>query len=86
MNKMAVSKQDITNYMISVLAKETGHNPANIDIEKSFFKYGIDSINAVYLLELIESHFNVELNPLYFWDFPTIESLAAQIHKENFRS
>jgi acyl carrier protein len=42
-----------------------------------FFSLGLDSISCVYVLDKLEKKIDLELNPLYFWDYPTVESLSG---------
>ena len=73
---------EIISFMKASLASEVNMSASHIDIHKDFFEYGLDSINAIYFLELIEREFKLQLSPLYFWDYPTIHSLAVQIQLE----
>lgn len=74
--------EEIAQFMRTIIANEVGLAITDIDLETDFFAYGLDSINAIYLLELLEDKYDLKLSPLYFWDYPTISSLSNQIHSE----
>ncbi len=73
---------EIAQYMRTIIAREVGLAASDIDLEGDFFTLGLDSINAIYLLELLEEKYELKLSPLYFWDYPTISSLSNQIYSE----
>ena len=77
-------QQEITKYISELVANETGKALSEIASDGSFFEFGIDSISAIFLLEKVCEQYNIELSPLYFWDYPTINAFAQQIYEENF--
>ncbi len=79
-------QKDIETFITALIAKETGMSIANIAADGSFFDYGIDSISAIFLLEEVCEQYNIELSPLYFWDYPTIATFSQQIYSEFFAS
>ena len=78
----AKSSQEIIEFLKQAIARETKDPIASIDVDTNFFEFGFDSINSLYLIQELEDYFDVELNPLYFWEYPSIRLLAEQIHKE----
>ncbi|QSE96217.1 acyl carrier protein [Fulvivirga lutea] len=72
----------LKDFIKEVIANETGIKSSAIKDTQSFFELGIDSITAVYLLELVEKKYEIELTPLYFWDYPTIEKFADKVEQE----
>ncbi|MEP2770572.1 MAG: acyl carrier protein [Fulvivirga sp.] len=77
-------QSEIAYFITSLIAKETGLKENDISADGSFFEYGLDSISAIFLLEQVCERYNIELSPLYFWDYPTIDAFSNQIYKENF--
>ena len=58
------------------ISAETGILLEEIDESATFFDLGLNSISAVFVLDVLEKKLNVEMNPLFFWDYPTLELLA----------
>ncbi|MGE0588318.1 MAG: acyl carrier protein [Cyclobacteriaceae bacterium] len=58
------------------IAKETKIPTGEISAEDLFVNLGLDSVNGVYLLDILEKRTGLQLNPLLLWDYPTIKSLA----------
>ncbi|ELR68488.1 hypothetical protein C900_00322 [Fulvivirga imtechensis AK7] len=79
-----VTIDDMLHYFKCLVHQETGIEVDKIDIDSTFHQLGLDSISSVYLLEQIERHYRIRFTPLYFWDYPTIRSLAIKLHQENF--
>ncbi|MTI38066.1 acyl carrier protein [Fulvivirga lutimaris] len=77
--------QQIIEVLKRLIANEQNLPLANIQDQSSFFDLGLDSISAVYLMELAENELNVKLTPLDFWDYPTIEQFAKNIFNQNFK-
>lgn len=61
------------------IASETGIPVSEIDASATFFDLGLNSVSAVFILDVLEEKLNVEMNPLFFWDYPTVELLAGHI-------
>uniref|UniRef100_UPI0030EE9682 amino acid adenylation domain-containing protein n=1 Tax=Ascidiimonas meishanensis TaxID=3128903 RepID=UPI0030EE9682 len=47
----------------------------------SFWKYGLDSIKIIQCTQTLENYLNAELSHQLFWEFPTIQSLAIHLSK-----
>ncbi len=77
--------ENIISYLKEIVATETDQPIDSINENNTFFELGLDSINAVYLLELAEQHYNITLSPLDFWDYPTIEAFAKKIYHDHFQ-
>lgn len=77
--------QQIIQVLKRLIANEQNLQLENIQNQSSFFDLGLDSISAVYLMELAENELNVKLTPLDFWDYPTIEQFAEHIFNQNFK-
>jgi len=74
-----ISKIDIVNMLKTEIAKETGVPASQIGDNASFSSLGLDSVRAVFILDTLERRLGVEMNPLFFWDYPTIDLLADHI-------
>lgn len=80
------SSDQIATFIKEIIAKEQKIDSSKIQASASFFELGLDSISAIYLMELVENEFQIKLTPLDFWDYPTIDSFSDYIFKANFQS
>ena len=70
---------EILNTLKREIAKETGLPVSDIDDNATFNSLGLDSISSVFILDKIEKQLKIEMNPLFFWDYPTVGLLAQHI-------
>lgn len=80
-----MTRHDLLEFIKKEIADETGSKPETIDENTSFHTLGLDSLSSVLILHNIEREFDVELNPIHFWDYPTPASFADFIVKEHSR-
>jgi acyl carrier protein len=73
------NRSEILNTLKEEIAKETGLSVSTIDDDASFYSLGLDSISSVYVLDELEKRLKVEMNPMFFWDYPTLRLLAEHI-------
>lgn len=73
------SASDLEDWLCATLAKNLGISAADIDVERPFAQFGLDSLKAVDLVEELEEHLGVELSATLTWDYPTVETLAAHL-------
>lgn len=71
---------DILTTLREEIAKETGLPASEVDDNASFYALGLDSISAVVVLDELERKTGIPMNPIYFWDYPSIALLAAHIN------
>ncbi len=53
--------------------------PEEIDLTNEFMELGIDSMQAMFLLDELEKSLNCEINPHLFWEYPTVEKFCEQL-------
>jgi acyl carrier protein len=70
---------EILQLLKEEISSETGIPASEIADSASFFELGLNSISAVFILDVLEKKLKVEMNPLFFWDYPTVELLADYI-------
>lgn len=70
------TKTEILQLLKDEIASETGISSSEITDSASFFELGLNSISAVFILDVLEKKLKIEMNPLFFWDYPTVELLA----------
>jgi acyl carrier protein len=71
-----MTRHEIMTIIKEEVARETGLPLTEIEERADFFSLGLDSIRAVYVLDQLEKKLKMELNPIYFWDYPTIGALS----------
>jgi len=71
----------IEAYFIDIVSRETRIATNDIKVDETFHELGLDSINAVFVMEKLEKEFDVSLSPLCFWDYPTIRLLSEYIEE-----
>lgn len=77
--------EEIKTYFKSIIAEELNISISSIKDDDTFFDLGLDSINAVFLLEVVEQHYKITLSPLDFWDYPTIGAFTKKVYQDHFR-
>ena len=80
--KNADNVEQVVNYLKEIIATELKQTVEEIDENVEFHEFGFDSINSLVLLDKAEKHFDIELNPLFFWDYPTIRSFSEHVFEE----
>ena len=73
---MQYRKDELIDLFKKEVADETKDNPDAISEFDNFLSLGLDSVTCIFLLERMEKHLNIELNPIWFWDYPTIDSFS----------
>lgn len=72
----------IASWMTQWLVSRAGVEPDEIDGQRPFEEYGLDSMTAVELSGETADWSGVELTPLVAWNHPTIEGLSGYIADE----
>jgi acyl carrier protein len=78
-----MTKLEVIAILKSEISRESGLSIKEIGDAAGFFSLGLDSISCVYVLDRVEKKIKIELNPIWFWDYPTIELLANHIASLN---
>lgn len=74
--------EKIEDYLSNKIAEIIEENPENIQLNKPFSEYSIDSAEGIGLSGDIEEDFNLKLSPLVLFEYPTISKLANYIFKK----
>ncbi|MFZ6000386.1 MAG: acyl carrier protein [Bacteroidota bacterium] len=74
---------EIQQIIIELIAKAQGIAAAEIRGNHSFPELGLDSLAAMFLLDDLEKKLGREINPMLFWEHPTIEKFAASLANAN---
>lgn len=76
------NKQDITDYLQTLLAEELQIPKNVIRPSAGFGRFGLNSMKAVLLSEKLSNHFNISVEPTLFLDYDSIEALAAYLEEQ----
>ena len=69
----------IESWMVEWLIARGGVAPEDVDLERPFAEYGLDSMTAVEMSGEIEDWSGVELTPIVAWNHPTVTRLSGYI-------
>jgi acyl-CoA synthetase (AMP-forming)/AMP-acid ligase II/acyl carrier protein len=69
-------------WMTHWLIARAGIDPSEIDLDKPFSDYGLDSMTAVEMSGEIEDWSGAELTPIVAWNYPTVLRLSEYIVDE----
>ncbi|MEQ8424895.1 MAG: acyl carrier protein [Cyclobacteriaceae bacterium] len=73
------STEEIIHLLQERIAEETKLDLNKLDPDIPMGAFGLDSINSIYVLEQLENELGVELNPLMFYDYPTIRKFSSHL-------
>jgi acyl carrier protein len=71
--------RQIEELLLNWLVERAGVDPAEIDRNRPFAEYGLDSLTAVELTERLEQILNVRLTPTVAWNYPTPAALSEYL-------
>lgn len=61
------------------LGRELKLAPDDVALDKTFVRYGMDSVHAMMLVGDLEEHLGIRLPPTLAWTYPTVEALAGHL-------
>ena len=61
------------------LGRELKLAPEDVALDKTFVRYGMDSVHAMMLVGDLEEHLGIRLPPTLAWTYPTVEALAGHL-------
>jgi acyl carrier protein len=74
-----MTREELIRLLKDEISHETKIPASEIKSEESFYSLGLDSISCVFVLDELSKKLNLDLNPILFWDFPTVDLLASHI-------
>jgi acyl carrier protein len=77
--KMSASKAELTEWITAWIVRELKLDPAQLDRDATFVRYGMDSVHAMMLVGDLEDCLERRLSPTLAWDYPTLNALAAHL-------
>ena len=72
-----MTKEQIIQILKNEISRESGLTIEEIADDANFFSLGLDSISCIYVLDRVEKKISLELNPLFFFDYPNVQALAG---------
>ena len=69
-----MTRPEVLTVLKSLIAEETGIAVTEINDTDTFFNLGLDSVSCIFLLDKVEKKLNVEINPIHFWDYPSLDT------------
>ena len=70
---------EIETWLVEKLATYLKINPDDIDLEEPFAYYKLDSAVAVSLTNQLANWLNRDLEPILFWEYPTINAVTQYL-------
>ncbi len=67
----------MVSFICRAVADETGVDVHSIDPAAEFAVLGLDSVNSMAVLDQVETQLGMAVDPLHFWNFPTIDAFSA---------
>jgi len=77
-----MNRFEIEQIIKNCIAAEIDIKTSSIADDEEFFNLGVNSMQAIFILEKLELAFDISLDPILLWDYPTVSSLANYIEKE----
>lgn len=78
------TQSSIESWIVEWLIARGGVAPGDVDLERPFAEYGLDSMTAVEMSGEIEDWSGVALNPVVAWNYPTVSRLSGYITDQLF--
>lgn len=76
------SVENIQSYLIEKIAEIIEIDNKEIDIDKPFSEYDIDSSSSIVLSGDIEEEYQITLDPLVLYKYPSINKLSGYLHRK----
>ena len=77
-----MSREEIMLVIKNLIAEETGLSLQEIQDSDTFFNLGLDSVSCIFLMDKLEKKLQMELNPIHFWDYPSIDTYTDFLVQE----
>ncbi|HMQ01424.1 MAG TPA: acyl carrier protein [Cyclobacteriaceae bacterium] len=81
-----ITKEQIVQFLKEKIAAECQIPIEDIKTDVEFSDFRMDSVNAIFIMDELENYLEVELNPLYFWDYRNIDAFTNFIFEKHFNS
>ena len=78
-----MKRDELMAFIKEAIAEETDVPLDQIEESQAFITMGLDSLSSIVILNKIEDQYKVELNPIYFWDYPTLGAFTDFLLKDH---
>ena len=76
----STSLEDVRSVLISAISSELRISSAELQTDRPFTDYGLDSVAALTVSTEVEDTFGlVSIPPTLLWDYPTVDELALAL-------
>jgi acyl transferase domain-containing protein/NAD(P)-dependent dehydrogenase (short-subunit alcohol dehydrogenase family)/acyl carrier protein len=73
---------EVPRWLVELVARITGNDPADLDVDRDFGDLGIESVMLADVLTGVEQHAGRSLEPALLIENPTVRRLAAALARE----
>ena len=73
---------EIQDIIKDIIAQELAVNKDELKAEVSFHDLGLDSVNSIFLIALLEEKLGIDIDPMSVYDNPSIRSFSEYIVAE----
>jgi acyl carrier protein len=81
-NKMTSVQNELEQWLVERVAAYCRLTPTEIEEDKNFSDYGMDSVFTLTMIGEIEDRYGLELDPTAIWDNPSVGQLRAFLETE----
>jgi len=81
--KLVPTEEEIEAWLVSHLSRYLNVLPDEIDVNKSFSDYGLDSFIAISTTGDLAEWLGYEVEPTLFWEYPNIKNMALYLVKQS---
>jgi acyl carrier protein len=77
-----MTREELISIIKKLISEETGIAVHEIQDTDSFFNLGLDSVSCIFLMDKLEKKIQLDLNPIHFWDYPTLDAYVDFLTQE----
>lgn len=77
-----VSRKSIEDKVVEIVMEVLGIKKDEIQLDKQFIDYGVDSINGLSLVEMINDELDVTIKTTSLFDYPNIETMSSYLFEQ----
>lgn len=78
-DSIKADKKDVRNTIIKIIARMLEMEPKEIEPQRPFFEYGIDSISGVELINELNQCFNINMSKAVIFDYSSVNDLTGYV-------
>lgn len=78
-----LTAETIRTWLVTQISQELGININEIDVQAPLDSYGLNSAQALGLMNKTEQMLGLQVSPVLLWHYPTIETLSERLAEES---